>query len=71
MFTSNDQPWTTLHGPFIPPKQYDNVPKFGGQDEEEIEEDFYEPDINDEPRKEKKENDNKPLKLADLKYLKL
>jgi len=33
--SGGDSAWRTLHGPFIPPKTYEEVPKFGGDEEDD------------------------------------
>lgn len=55
------------------PKEYEHVPKFGGKQEvEEEDEDFYDFESDEkEQKRTKKENEGRPLQISDLRYLKL
>ena len=46
LYQNTQQAWTSLHGPFITPKEYEKVPVFGGKEEEE-DDDFYDNEFED------------------------
>lgn len=69
LYQNTQQAWTSLHGPFITPKEYEKVPVFGGKEEEE-DDDFYDNEFEEKAQK-PKENEGKPLKISDLRFLKL